>query len=207
MNEQPSTVTSSPIESSEVNEQASPFQEEPNPTPVENNQPHRLLFLIIGFVVLALDQLSKWYVVENIPLNSSQAPIANLYPYFQFSHVANTGVSFGLFSGNNSPMIVVAVVAAIAVFIYALKSPPESRLFYVALGFVFGGIVGNMLDRVRLGHVTDFVNFNLRPLIDIPIADWYVFNIADLALVSGVVILFILSLLEARHERRTEEPI
>jgi signal peptidase II len=174
------------------------------PTVAGEKPRHFVLFIFVGLLILGLDQLSKWYVIQNIPLNSSMSPIEALYPYFQFSHVANTGVSFGLFAGNNSLLSVVAIVAALAVIVYAWKAPPESRWFYVALGFVFGGIVGNLLDRIQIGHVTDFVNFNLRPLIDIPLADWYVFNIADLALVCGVVILFILSILEVRQSKPAE---
>lgn len=170
----------------------------------EEKPRHFILFIFVGLLILGLDQLSKWYVVQNIPLNSSMTPIEALYPYFQLSHVANTGVSFGLFAGNNNLLSLVAVVAALAVIVYAWKTPPESRWFYVALGFVFGGIVGNLLDRIQIGHVTDFVNINLRPLIDIPIADWYVFNIADLALVVGVVLLFILSIQETRRSHHAD---
>lgn len=182
--------------------QASPVPPETIYEP--SNRRSKTIFIVVGLVVLLLDQLSKWYVEQTVPLNGSLAPIESLYPYFQFSHVANTGVSFGLFSGINAPMIIVASVAAVAVFYYAWRSPPESRWFYFALGLVFGGIVGNLIDRVRLGHVTDFVNINLRPLLNIPFADWYIFNIADLSLISGVIVLFALSFREARQARKVE---
>lgn len=196
------SVTEDQLETPASNAVSQAASVPPETTHELSDHQSKFIFIGVGLLVILLDQLSKWYVEQTVPLNGSMAPIEALYPYFQFSHVANTGVSFGLFSGINAPMIVVASVAAVAVFYYAWRSPPESRWFYFALGLIFGGIVGNLIDRVRLGHVTDFANINLRPLLNIPFADWYIFNISDLALVSGVVVLFALSFREARQARK-----
>jgi signal peptidase II len=86
----------------------------------------------------------------------------------------------------------------LAVFNYSL--PTQSIKLRLALGFLFGGAIGNLADRFRIGHVTDFMNVNLRPLlqplIDIPILDWAIFNVADMAISTGIAFMLYIILFE-----------
>ncbi|MEJ2750557.1 MAG: signal peptidase II, partial [Anaerolineae bacterium] len=149
------------------------------------------IFAWVGLAVIIIDQLTKWRVEATIPLNTSLAPIPRLYPYFQFSHVANTGTFFGLFPSAKWIFAILAIVVAFGLAYFNYHLPAQSLKLRLALGLLFGGAMGNLIDRVRLGHVTDFMNVNLRPLlhplIDIPILDWAVFNVADMAISAGIV--------------------
>lgn len=147
------------------------------------------IFTRIGLVVIGLDQLTKLLIINAMPLNTSVVPYPSLYPYFQLSHVANTGALFGLFPQAPTVFATLAVVVSLAIAYFNYQLPTQSLKLRLALGLVFGGAIGNLIDRIRLGYVTDFLDFNLRPLLDWPILDWPVFNIADMALVSGIVIL------------------
>ncbi|MFQ5420531.1 MAG: signal peptidase II [Anaerolineae bacterium] len=152
-----------------------------------------LIFVAVGIFVVTLDQWTKWLITQNVPLNTSQAPFPDLYPYFQFSHVSNTGTAFGFLPQAKWVFTALAVVVTIGLVFYNnIERLPNWKL-RIALGLLWGGAMGNLIDRFRIGHVTDFINFNLRPLLqpalDIRILDWAVFNIADLAISTGVVLL------------------
>ena len=158
------------------------------------------LFGWIGAAVIILDQLTKRYIEKTIPLNTSLVPIPELYPYFQFSHIANTGSAFGLFPQAKWVFTILAIVVAIAIAYFNFQLSTTSLKVRLTLGLLFGGAVGNLIDRFRIGHVTDFLNFNLRPLlhplIDIPILDWAVFNVADLAISTGIALMVYIMLRE-----------
>lgn len=152
-----------------------------------------LIFAAIGLLAISLDQWTKWLIIQAMPLNTSQSPIPELYPYFQFSHLSNTGTAFGLLPQAKWVFTALALLVAVGLVVYNhVETLPNWKL-RLALGLLFGGAAGNLIDRFRLGYVTDFINFNLRPLLppplDIPILDWAVFNLADLAITTGVILL------------------
>jgi signal peptidase II len=151
------------------------------------------IFTRVSLVVIGLDQLTKLLVINAMPLNTSAVPYPSLSPYFQLSHVANTGTLFGLFPQAQNVFAILAVVVSLAIAYFNYQLPTRSLKLRLALGLVFGGAIGNLIDRLRLGYVTDFLDFNLRPLLDWSILDWPVFNIADLSLVLGIAILTYLS--------------
>lgn len=151
-----------------------------------------LLFLVMAAVII-LDQLSK-YIVENwLPINRSWAPIEVLAPIFKLTHVSNTGAAFGLFPTGSSVFMIVAVVVAIVIIIYNQRLPADHYLYRVALGLQLGGALGNFIDRLRIDHVTDFLDFG----------PWPVFNFADMAIVSGVMLLAFLLFRENRQEQES----
>ncbi len=176
-------------------------------TGTEKAYQNRRLFGWIGGMIILLDQLSKWQIEARIPLNTSLAPFPSLYPYFQFSHVANTGMAFGFLPQTKWIITVLAVFVIVWLAYFNYKLPAATIKLRIALGLLFGGALGNWIDRIRIGHVTDFLNFNLRPLLqptlDIPILDWYVFNVADIALSSGIALLLYIML---REPETLEEP-
>lgn len=158
------------------------------------------IFAWIGLIIIIIDQLTKRRIEATIPLNTSVVPIPELYPYFQFSHVANTGTFFGLFPQAKWIFTVLAVIVSFGLAYFNYQHPAQSLKLRLALGLLFGGALGNLIDRFRIGHVTDFMNVNLRPLlqplIDIPILDWAVFNVADMAISAGIGIMLYIILFE-----------
>lgn len=157
------------------------MQETAQPTLLAKRPPWGQLALpyIIMAVVLILDQLTKRWIEANIPLYSSWAPFPALANVFQFTHTANTGMAFGMIQGSGW-IISILALGVVAVISYFNFTMPPDLLLRVALGLVLGGAIGNnLIDRLRLGHVTDFVD----------IGPWYIFNVADMAITGGVILL------------------
>ena len=126
-------------------------------------------------IVFLSDQFTKWLVREFLELRES-VPTEG---FFRLTHPFNTGSAFGLFRDQNFPLILVSVVGiAILMLIYRSQRQP-GNLLRLSLGLQFGGAAGNLLDRIRLGHVTDFVD----------VGSWPIFNVADASIVVGLVIL------------------
>ena len=128
------------------------------------------------FVVL-LDQVSKHYIEKLFPIGSSLAVIKNI---FYITHTNNTGVSFGLFKGYNLIFILISLIALVF-FIYLFK---KNSGYWPQLSLIGGGIVGNLIDRITLGYVIDFLELKF----------WPIFNIADSAITLGVIWLIIASM-------------
>jgi signal peptidase II len=138
------------------------------------------LFVLVAAAVVVLDQLSKWAVKLVIPAGTAwPAPDTLVGRYVSFTHVGNTGVAFGLFQGQSDLFIVLAIVVVAVLLWYRSQHGAGDRLLDVAIGLQVGGALGNLMDRVRFGHVTDFIDFKV----------WPVFNVADMAIVSGVLLL------------------
>ncbi|MCI0395578.1 MAG: signal peptidase II [Chloroflexi bacterium] len=156
-----------------------------------------LLFLVTAAVIV-VDHLSKLFIEAWLPLNQSWRPFPTLADYFQITHVSNTGAAFGLFPSQGPVFMIVAFIVSLVIILYNYRLPAGHRLFRLALGLQLGGALGNLIDRLRLGHVTDFLDFG----------PWPVFNLADTSIVAGVAVLGYLMVLEHRQEaqrRRAEE--
>jgi signal peptidase II len=141
------------------------------------------LFLVVG--TLLLDRWSKSLIHNRFDLNESVSVIDG---FFNITYVRNTGVAFGIFSSISSPsksilLSLFTAVAAVVVIVYSVKSPAGNRLLQVALGFILGGALGNLYDRVTYGYVIDFLEFYYGNY------HWPSFNVADSAITTGVVLL------------------
>lgn len=160
-----------------------------------------LIVLAVGGVVLVLDRLTKLWVVTNIEPMGAWAPFPALADYFQIIHTTNTGVAFGMFRGGGGLFAIVAAVAAIAILIYSYRLPAlTSSWHYLALGLMLGGAVGNLWDRlVYDGRVIDFLYFHLDDRAAFP-----TFNLADNALVVGVILLVLLMWIDERKAMRAK---
>jgi signal peptidase II len=147
-------------------------------------------FLWIGLAIIGFDQFTKWTIESNIPLNTSYAPFPALDPYFRLSHIANRGTAWGLFDNVGLLFTVLAMIVTLGLLYFNFSLPLHHPLLRVALALAFGGAVGNLIDRLRLGYVTDFVNFNFYPLLEVPrlrwLLDFPIFNVADWAITTGV---------------------
>jgi signal peptidase II len=139
-----------------------------------------ILFLLIAALVVGLDHLTKWIVVKELPF---QHDVHILGEWVMLTHIKNTGAAFGLFPGSIVPLIVISVGASLVVIYLAVRQHREaSRL--VPLGLILGGAIGNLIDRILAGKVTDFINVGIPDG-----ARWPVFNVADSAVSIGVAIL------------------
>lgn len=151
------------------------------------------LLLAVAAAVLVLDQATKYIVRLNLDPNQTILVIRGL---FNITHVRNTGAAFGLLS-QRQPFFVAATIVAIGLIIfYHLRTKEKNVWFDIALGLELGGALGNLVDRIYKGYVTDFLHVSIVP----------VFNIADSAIVVGVVILFISLFMDMRREKRKEKP-
>jgi len=151
----------------------------------------RLGLLIIILAVLALDQMTKFLVSSNLSLGESISVVPD---FFHFTLVRNSGMAFGLLSAATIPykpvlVTLLSVVALGAVAIYAVSSPANERLSQFALAFILGGAAGNIIDRIRLGYVIDFIDVFYRG------SHWPAFNVADTAICAGVGLLLLDTLL------------
>lgn len=146
-------------------------------------------FYLYCVVTVILDQASKWFVVhhvENQPL---------LGDFVRLTLTENAGAAFGLFPGARTSFIAISLVAAIGL-VYANHVMRRADRRRILLGLILGGNLGNLIDRVRFGRVTDFID------VGIGATRWPVFNVADIAVVIGAVGLGVLLLSEVVAERR-----
>jgi signal peptidase II len=156
------------------------------------------LGLGVAFVVLAADQASKWWVVSVLDL-PRRGPIV-LLPVLDLRMVQNTGITFGLLNGSAvaGPALLALVAIAVVIGLGVWLSRAERPLVAVSIGAIAGGAVGNVADRLRLGWVVDFIQAHAFGW------SWYVFNVADAAIVCGVAALLLDGLLGGR--RRGDRP-
>lgn len=147
--------------------------------------PHLRLSAAVALGVLVLDQATKLAIIDGLaPGTGWPAPDAGVGRFLRIVHVHNTGVAFGMFQGRNTLLTLVAMGVVIGLVVYMARWSGEGRALRVALGLVAGGAVGNLIDRVRLGHVTDFIDVRIEPWFH-----WPAFNVADSAVVVGVIVM------------------
>src|SRR3984957_10459918 len=140
--------------------------------------------IIAAVVALALDQASKLWLLKVFDIAHRGA--VKVTPFFDVVLATNSGISFGWFQ-NDSPMaqIILMLVKAVAVIILAIwMARSRTLMATIALGLIIGGAVGNAIDRFAYGAVVDFALFHVQ--IGGNTFDWYVFNLADVAIVAGV---------------------
>lgn len=148
--------------------------------------------LACAALVPAADQVTKYLVSANIPLGGTWSPLPGSQPLVQFVHAYNTGAAFGLFQNMNPVFVVVALLVSTIILLYARRMRGDQVLLGAALGFTLGGALGNLIDRLRLGQVLDFIDIGVGP------TRWYTSNIADASIVFGVILLGIAMLREDR---------
>ena len=144
------------------------------------------LLVVAGAAILA-DQVTKQVVGRTLALGES----FDIVGPFSIHHVQNSGIAFGLFATRTVPVIAVTAIAVGLMFWFFARSGRRHPVLPVALGLVVGGSIANLIDRVRLGHVTDFLD----------LVAWPAFNLADTFIVVGVAILFGALVLADRSHR------
>lgn len=152
------------------------------------------LFLIAGLIIL-FDQITKSYVRANFtPYVEMWAPWDWMLPYARIVHVHNTGVAFGMMQGMNVVFATLAVIVSLAIIYYFSHVPAEDWTLRLAMAMQLGGAVGNLIDRLTVGHVTDFVSVGNFP----------VFNVADSSISIGVVVLVLGVWMQERRQQREQ---
>ena len=149
------------------------------------------LLLLVAFVAVIVDQITKRLVETRIALGQSVDIAAALSPYLSFTHTKNPGAAFSMLQEGGAIFFVVGAIVTLLILYYAPRLPLSDWLSRLALGLQLGGAIGNLVDRTRIGVVTDFIHFQI-PQWNF---DWPVFNVADSCIVMGVIILIVSSLL------------
>ncbi|HQT85160.1 MULTISPECIES: signal peptidase II [Acidiphilium] len=147
----------------------------------------RLAGVVMALVVLLADQASKYWVLYGLDL--PQRAVVRILPVLNFAMVWNHGVTFGILAGDNATLllIVVAAVAVIALAVWLWRAVHLTTT--LAVGAIIGGAIGNIISRVQYGAVVDFIDAHIGAY------HWYVFNVADAAIVCGVGTLILDSML------------
>ena len=161
------------------------------------------LGLIAGLAVLAADQLSKWWILNVLHLPDLRQVV--LLPVLNLTMVWNRGVTFGMLNGLGvwGSAILAGVALAVVVALGFWLHRAESRIMAIAIGAIAGGAIGNVIDRVRFGGVVDFIQAHI--VTRWGDYSWYVFNVADAAIVCGVAALILESYFSKR--RRAEDRV
>ena len=139
-----------------------------------------VVFGCVGLLVILADQLSKTWIRVNLALGQSLCDAG----FFRIVHIQNTGAAFGIFKDHTLTLTIVAFIgiAVILFLVFVLHNRwpfLDSMLARSAIGLVIGGTIGNQIDRLRMGSVTDFLDFKV----------WPAFNIADASVTIGVIII------------------
>jgi signal peptidase II len=139
-----------------------------------------IAFYIIALIVVVADQFTKLWIKTTLSVGQS-IPETGV---FRIVHVRNTGAAFGLFQGQTLSLTIMSLIGAIMLLLYFLiirnhLNILNNRLSRVAMGLILGGTIGNLIDRMTYGYITDFVTIGF----------WPSFNVADSSLVIGVIIL------------------
>jgi signal peptidase II len=157
------------------------------------------LFAFVGILSIVLDQLTKWLARSELVHAGHSVTLIDGYWDWRLSY--NTGSAFGMFAGlANSRLLlsVIGVAATIAIVLVLRRTREDQKWMVMALALVAGGAIGNVIDRVIAGKVTDFVVWKVGK------KEWPAFNIADCALVVGVIVMFIDSLREQKKAKEKD---
>jgi signal peptidase II len=155
----------------------------------------RLHVRILGYtaVVILLDQMTKLLVMKTFALHESIEVLGNA---LRFTYIENPGMAFGIRVGSEGFFIVFAALASAAIFVYLMRMRHDRFYSRLALALILGGAIGNLIDRILRGQVVDFID------VGIGRTRWPVFNVADMAVSIGMVLLIVQILLERDPETK-----
>jgi signal peptidase II len=157
----------------------------------------RLFILIAG--ILIVDQATKRLIEINLELGQSLRPIPALSPFFQITRSHNTGAAFGTFSQGGDVLLIVNIIIVSGLILYYRRFGDHEVLKQIAAGLVCGGALGNIIDRLEYGFVIDFIHYTIPDVIS------NVSNLADHAIVLGVILFLIDNWRAERRAARTTE--
>jgi signal peptidase II len=158
-----------------------------------------IVLLLVAAVIVTTDQLVKVWVRANVPLGGDWLPpqLAWLMPYARIRFWYNSGAAFGIFQNGNLVFMILAILVAGAILYYFPRVARKDWWLRLALVLQFSGAVGNLVDRIQFGHVTDFIS----------VGNFAIFNIADASISVGVVVLVLgVWINEMMDKRRAAAP-
>lgn len=138
------------------------------------------LFLIVAALVVTLDQLSKLWVRTHLTLGESLPITSRL----SLTYIGNTGSAFGLLANQTFLLVTIGIASLLIILLFLRSLSQVTTLSMVSIGLIWGGAVGNLIDRLCFGYVTDFIDFRLWGSLH-----WPAFNVADTAITVGVFVL------------------
>ena len=153
------------------------------------------VLVIVSLITIVLDQATKLYIARTLPLHTMITVIEN---FFTITYLRNKGAAFGILADSSWRLpffILVSLIAVVVIFVVIAKLRDDQQLAAVSLSLIFAGALGNLIDRVRLGEVIDFIYVHWFEHY------WPAFNVADSAICVGV---FLLALDMIREERRVK---
>lgn len=157
-----------------------------------------LVPLIIAAVVVTLDQATKIWVAATLGPEIMARFIPVIGDTVRIAYHHNTGVAFSLFQGYSSVLILTSLlIVAGAIYFYATQLPNHRRLIQLSMGLIMGGAFGNLIDRIRLGYVVDFIQVGWFPI----------FNVADSAITVGAALLMVQFVGEEISQRRDQRAV
>jgi signal peptidase II len=167
---------------------------------MSQRSPHLGFGLLVAAVAFILDQLAKWVVTVPLSLETQPGRSIEFTSFFNLTWAQNYGISLSMFS-DQSPTtrwILVAVTAAVAIGVAVWMTREKAKGDVIALALILGGALGNLVDRLRFGHVVDFLDFHAAGW------HWPAFNVADSGITVGALLLILDGF--AHHEKRAGAP-
>ncbi|HUF37198.1 MAG TPA: signal peptidase II [Anaerolineales bacterium] len=149
--------------------------------PLRYYLPDYLFLLSISGAIVLFDQLTKLVVRSRLEIGEFWMPFAELGRFARIVHWKNTGAAFGMFQGGGLVFTILAIIVTIGILNFFPIIPRHDRFLRTAIALQLGGAVGNLIDRLTIGHVTDFVS----------VLNFPVFNVADASISTGVVLILI----------------
>lgn len=144
----------------------------------KDRRTRRRSFGLLAASILVIDQVTKHLVIARMTLGESK-PL--LGPILSLTYARNTGTAWGFLAGHTVLLAIIALVIVVAIALWGTRYAVRSPLLATGLASLLGGALGNMIDRMWLGHVTDFIDFHF----------WPIFNVADIAVVCGAILILI----------------
>ena len=161
-----------------------------------------MIIYFLPIIIVIIDQLSKLYILNNIPINTSVEVVSNI---LIFQHLQNDGIAFGISLGNFKGIVLAITIIIICIVVYLLSlSIKNNSPDKYPLAFIVGGAIGNAIDRILVylldsyTGVIDFIYVGLNESIRYP----WVFNVADIAITIGLILFFIFEISKYINEQR-----
>ncbi|AIF43829.1 signal peptidase II [Virgibacillus sp. SK37] len=151
------------------------------------------LYYLLALVIIALDQLTKWVIDKTMHIGEK---ITIINDFFYLTSHRNKGAAWGILQGQMIFFYIITVVVIIGVVVYMQKYAKTNKILGISLAFILGGAIGNFIDRLFRHEVVDFFDFIIFDY------DFPIFNVADSALVVGVFLIIITTILDERKERK-----
>lgn len=151
-----------------------------------------MAFYLVALFIIALDQFTKWLIVQNMTLGES---IPIIHNFFYITSHRNRGAAWGILQDQMWLFYIITVIVVIAIIYYLEKHAKGKFLFQLSLCFILGGAIGNFIDRLFRKEVVDFIDTYIFSY------DFPIFNVADSALTIGVGLMFIQLILESKEDK------